>query len=130
MISDRKVANGKHINLKFKEILDLKTLKVNWQCYRPRSRGDNTFGSIRPSICPSVSVRSYEFISTSIQNGWAFKMVVVSTGCAIAVNHAFNYFDWLGVLRSITLLILRSSHSLIVRGGKSGRDLQLSFEAT
>ena len=29
-------------------------------------------------------------ISWSIQNGWAFKMVVVSTGCAIAVGHAFN----------------------------------------
>ena len=27
----------------------------------------------------------------SIQNGWAFKMVVVSTGCAIAVDHAFNF---------------------------------------
>ncbi len=30
------------------------------------------------------------FISRSIQNGWAFKMVVVSTGCAITVDHAFN----------------------------------------
>ena len=29
-------------------------------------------------------------ISRSIQNGWAFKMVAVSTGCAIAVDHAFN----------------------------------------
>ena len=29
-------------------------------------------------------------ISRSIQNGWVFKMVVVSTGCAIAVDHAFN----------------------------------------
>ncbi len=31
-----------------------------------------------------------EFISRSIQNCWAFKIVVVSTGCAIAVDHAFN----------------------------------------
>ena len=21
-------------------------------CYRPRSKGDNTFGSVRPSVCP------------------------------------------------------------------------------
>ncbi len=32
-----------------------------------------------------------EFISRSIQNGWAFKIVAVSTGCAIAVDHAFNW---------------------------------------
>ncbi len=25
-----------------------------------------------------------------VQNGWAFKMVVVSTGCVITVDHAFN----------------------------------------
>ena len=31
-----------------------------------------------------------QVISRSIQNGWAFKMVVVSTGCAILVDHAFN----------------------------------------
>ncbi len=33
------------------------------------------------------------FILRGIQNGWAFKimkMVAVSTGCAIAVDHAFN----------------------------------------
>ncbi len=30
-------------------------------------------------------------ISRSIQNGWAFKMVVVSTGCAIAVDHALIF---------------------------------------
>ena len=68
--------------------------------YRPRSRGDNAFGSLRLfvclSVCPSSQV-SYTLkkhhrvcISTSIQNGWAFKMVAVSTGCAIAVDHAFN----------------------------------------
>ncbi len=35
------------------------------------------------------------FISRSIQNGCAFKIVVVSTGCAIAVNNTFNcrYFS-------------------------------------
>ncbi len=42
------------------------------------------FGSVHPSV----------HISRSIQNGWAFKMVVVSTGCAIAVDHAFNYFNY------------------------------------
>ncbi len=30
-------------------------------------------------------------ISRNIQNVWAFKMVVVSTRCAIAVDHAFNF---------------------------------------
>ena len=64
--------------------------------YRPRSRGDNTFGSVRLSVCvcvcPSSPVLKHHrvFISRSIQNGWALKMVVVSTGCAIAVDHAFN----------------------------------------
>ena len=38
-------------------------------------------------VCPSYRV----FISRSLQNYWAFKMVVVSTGCAIAVDHAFNF---------------------------------------
>ncbi len=102
--------------------------------YRPRSRGDNTLGSIRLSV--GLSVRPFVraltaeplggvywrgvvdigtwlcqvqqkvqwntsqlhfkkkhhrvYISWSIQNGWAFKMVVVSTCCAIAVDHAFN----------------------------------------
>ncbi len=37
-----------------------------------------------------LSVCGY-FISRSIQNGWAFKIVIVSTGCAIAVDHAFNF---------------------------------------
>ena len=31
------------------------------------------------------------FISRSVQNGWAFKLVDVSTGCAIAVDHTLNY---------------------------------------
>ncbi len=73
--------------------------------YRPRSQGDNTFGSVRPSVRPSVcpSVRPSEtqvsytlkkhhkvVIFRSIQNSWVFKMVAVSTGCAIAVDNAFN----------------------------------------
>ncbi len=60
--------------------------------YRPRSRGDNTFGSVRVFVCLCVCLLKHHrvFISRSIQNGWAFKMVVVSTGCAIAVDHAFN----------------------------------------
>ncbi len=79
--------------------------------YRPRSRGDNAFGSIRLSVCLSVcmSVCLYVclfelsclnrltynhrvFISRSIQNGWAFKIIFVSTCCAIAVDQAFNSF--------------------------------------
>ena len=33
----------------------------------------------------------------SIQNGcWAFKMVVVSTGCVIVVDHAFNSYEYRG----------------------------------
>ena len=27
------------------------------------------------------------------QNGWVFKLVVVSTGCAIAVDHTFHFED-------------------------------------
>ncbi len=30
-------------------------------------------------------------ISGSIQNGWVFKMLAVLTGCAIALDHAFNF---------------------------------------
>ncbi len=84
--------------------------------YRPRSRGDNAFGSVCLFVCLSVclselsclnSKRSSETqvsytlkkhhrvcISRSIQNGWAFKVVVVSTGCAIAVDHAFNCVNY------------------------------------
>ncbi len=78
-------------------------------------RGDNTFGSVHSSIRTGAewsilvfgfakySKRSSETqvnytlkehhrvcIARSIQNGWVFKMVVVATGCAIAVDHAFN----------------------------------------
>ncbi len=49
------------------------------------------------SIHPSVRQVSYTlkihyrvFISRSIQNGWAFKRVVVLTGCAIAIDNTFN----------------------------------------
>ena len=31
-----------------------------------------------------------ELISRGVKNNWAFKMVVVSTGCTLAVDHAFN----------------------------------------
>ncbi len=49
--------------------------------------------SVRPfSYTLKKSHRVY--ISRSIQNGWAFKMVVVLTGCAITVDHAFNLTDW------------------------------------
>ncbi len=45
------------------------------------------------SVCVFVCVfvcLSVRALSRSIQNGWAFKMVVVLTGCAIAVDHTFN----------------------------------------
>ena len=57
--------------------------------------------SVRLSVRLSVRQVSYTlrvFISRSIQNGWAFKMVVVSTGCAIAVDHAFNITQIAGQL--------------------------------
>ncbi len=66
--------------------------------YRPRSRGDNTFGSVHLSMCLFVcgSIRR-ERRDIACQCLWAnnppyttFKMVVVSTGYAIAVDHAFN----------------------------------------
>ncbi len=61
---------------------------ISITCYRPQSRGDNTFGSFRPSVRSSVSALT----SRSIQNGWAFK-IAVSTGCTIEVDHAFNDFN-------------------------------------
>ena len=39
------------------------------------------------TVCPSFNALTLE----PIQNGWVFKMLVVSTGCAIAVDHAFNW---------------------------------------
>ena len=106
-IECRKVIMANHTRCSF----------VIFSYYRPRSREDNTFGSVRPSICPSIrlsvctllpakySKRSSEtqvgytlkihqsvFITRSIRNGWAFKVVVVSTGCAITVDHAFTSF--------------------------------------
>ena len=96
--------------------------------YRLRSRGDNTFSlSVRLSVCLSVlsclnrsvclSVikehsrskscaqrsgafnKSHRvFISRNIQIGWAFKIIVVSTGCAIGVDHAFNcLWSWFNI---------------------------------
>ncbi len=48
------------------------------------------FGSVRLFVCVSVCVCVRVFTSRGAQNGWAFKMVVVSTGCELAVHHAFN----------------------------------------
>ncbi len=73
------------------------------------------FGSVRPSVRLSINAltpgpffywRSFAkyskgssetqgsyiivFILRDIQNGWAFKMVVLSTGCAITVDHPIN----------------------------------------
>ncbi len=47
--------------------------------------------SIEPQVSYTLKKHPTFFISRSIQNGWAFKMVVVLKGCAIAVDHAFNY---------------------------------------
>ena len=57
--------------------------------------------SVCLSVCLSVRALLFEhksalkshhrvFISRSIQNRGALKMVVVPTGCAFAVDHAFN----------------------------------------
>ncbi len=46
------------------------------------------FGSVHPSICLSICL--FVCLSIGAQNGWAFKMVIVLTGCAIAVEHTFN----------------------------------------
>ena len=48
-------------------------------------------GSVKHKSAALLKNHHRVCISRSIQNGWAFKMVVVSTGCAIAVNYAFNY---------------------------------------
>ncbi len=50
------------------------------------------------------------FISRGFQNGWTFKMVVLATGCALAVDHAFN-FD-LNFLKN-SLLKAMNSYKLI-----------------
>ena len=57
-------------------------------CYRPQSRGDNTFGSIRPSVRPSVCQRV--FITRGVQNVCACNLLL---------------FRQVGRLRSITLLM-------------------------
>ncbi len=72
------------------------------------AKHDNTFGSVRLLVRVSVGISKYSkrssetqvsytlkkhrrvFISRGIQNGLAFKMVVVSTGGATAVDHTFN----------------------------------------
>ena len=55
---------------------------------------DREAGEIIVWYHPSVSL----CISRSIQNGWAFKMVAVSTGCAIAVDYAFKLYAIVGVI--------------------------------
>ena len=47
-------------------------------CYRPQSKGDNTFGSVRPSICPFVCVRSNFWIiwPTTLNFAWGSLQVV------------------------------------------------------
>ncbi len=94
-----------HILLPFKLILRYRSFQ--------RSGGDDTFGGVRLSILshlnrfstgaewsilvlglPSTAKDPVKHKSATllrgIQNGWAFKKVVVSTCCAIAVDYAFN----------------------------------------
>ena len=61
--------------------------------YRPRSRGDNTFGSIRPSV------RLWTLPKITLEHlyRWVFKLVALSI---------LLLFRQVGHLRSITLLIL------------------------
>ena len=47
-------------------------------------------GSSETQVSYTLKKHHRVLISRSIQNGWAFKMVVVSTCCAIAADHAFN----------------------------------------
>ncbi len=55
---------------------------------------------VRLSVCALLLENHHRvFISRSIQNGGAFKMVVVPTGWAIAVDHAFNYLRKVGALK-------------------------------
>ncbi len=46
----------------------------------------------------TLKIHHRVFISRSIENGGAFKMVVVPTGCAIAVDHPFNFRSAMGQL--------------------------------
>ena len=65
--------------------------------YRPQSRGDNTFGSVPPSIYLSVclSVNAHRvFISRDVQNSCVCNLLL---------------FRQVGCLHSITLLILNAS---------------------
>ncbi len=64
--------------------------------------------SVRLSVCLSVCLSVHQ---RSIQNGRMFKMVVVSTSCAIAVDHAFNY-----------LVIVGSMNYFLVTDGQTEGD--------
>ena len=46
-------------------------------------------------VCLSVCPTSLSCLSKSVLNGWALKTVLVSTGCALAVDHAFNVYCFL-----------------------------------
>ena len=49
-----------------------------------------TKGPVKHKSATLLKKHHRVFISRSIKNGWAFKMVVVSTVCTIMVDHAFN----------------------------------------
>ena len=84
-----------HLKIMFDSggLLQIKVINIP-RCYfyyRPRSWGDNTFGSVHLFVCMYPPISEHRVcISRSIQNGWVFEMVVVSTGCATMVDHAFN----------------------------------------
>ncbi len=75
--------------------------------YRPRSRGDNTFGSVRPSVRlsvrPSVPTLTREhnittLLKVSVDHLYrcmGVQTVVVSTCWTFAVDHAFNLLECL-----------------------------------
>ncbi len=80
----------------------------------------------RPRVCLFVCVSELScFISRGIQNGWAFKLVVVSTGCAIAVDHTFIFFSkfsneqvWYQQQESINLRAVSKWWNIWERGAK------------
>ncbi len=77
------------LNIKVKD-----SLSMIYYIFIDREAGEimRLVASVCLQLCPRSPVKKCQrvFISRSIQNGRAFKMVFVSTGCATAVDHAFN----------------------------------------
>ncbi len=109
-------------SIKDKEVLDICRFNVSYATtfYRPRSRGDNTFGSVRLSVCLSVHDLLSEPFSVHLKgrmvNIWLCRVQQRRPtkhksrriyhyqskifGCAcdlllfrqVAVDHTFNFF--------------------------------------